>query len=98
MMCFWNFKYLKDYPKNDGGRVTLRGDKFIELSEMLKIAKVDILCLDETKLSSEIPTSRLHIDGYQYSPLRGDRPKKRLTHLQEVRLCMSEKVALVKEL
>ena len=77
----------------------IRGDRFIQLiNRILKIAKFDIFCLDETKLSSEIPTSRLHIDGYQYSPHRRDRPKKRLTHLQEVRLCMSEKVALVKEL
>ena len=29
---------------------SLRGDKFIELKNMLRIAKVDILCLDETKL------------------------------------------------
>ena len=55
---------------------SLRGDKFIELNNMLKMAKVDILCIDETKLSSEIPTSRLHIEGYQYPPLRRDRPQK----------------------
>ena len=34
---------------------------------------MDIFCIDETKLTSEIPTSRFHIDGYQYPPIRRDR-------------------------
>ena len=52
---------------------SLRGNKFLQLQSMLQIGKVDIICIDETKLSSEIPTSRLHIDGYQYPPHRRDR-------------------------
>ena len=55
---------------------SLRGNKFLQLQSMLQIGKVDIICIDETKLSSEIPTSRLHIDGYQYPPHRRGRPKK----------------------
>ena len=55
---------------------SLRGNKFLQLQSMLQIGKVDIICIDETKLSSEIPTSRLHIDGYQYPPHRRDRPQK----------------------
>ena len=52
---------------------SLRGSKFAQLNEMCKISKMDIFCIDETKLTSEIPTSRFHIDGYQYPPIRRDR-------------------------
>ena len=41
---------------------SLRGNKKLELEEMLKEHKIDILCIDETKLSPEIPTSRIHIN------------------------------------
>ena len=56
---------------------SLRGQKFSQLENICKSAKIDILCIDETKLSSEIPTSRIHIDGYQYPPLRRDREQKK---------------------
>ena len=52
---------------------SLRGSKFQQLSELCKLSKIDIFCIDESKLTSEIPTSRLHIDGYQYPPIRRDR-------------------------
>ena len=52
---------------------SLRGSKFSQLNELCKLSKLDILCIDETKLTSEIPTSRFHIDGYQYPPIRRDR-------------------------
>ena len=55
---------------------SLRGNKFNQLQEMCKETKIDILCIDETKLSSEIPTSRFHIEGYQYPPIRRDRISK----------------------
>ena len=34
------------------------------------------MCIDETKLTSEIPTSRIHLEGYQYPPIRRDRIQK----------------------
>ena len=55
---------------------SLRGNKMLQLNEMLKGIRIDILCIDETKLSPEIPTSRVHINGYQFPPHRRDRPQK----------------------
>ena len=55
---------------------SLRGNKMLQLNEMLKGNRIDILCIDETKLSPEIPTSRVHINGYQFPPHRRDRPQK----------------------
>ena len=55
---------------------SLRGNNKLELEEMLKAHKIDILCIDETKLSPDIPTSRIHINKYQFPPLRRDRPQK----------------------
>ena len=55
---------------------SLRGQKFSQLEEICKLSKIDILCIDETKLTSEIPTSRIHIEGYQYPPIRRDRIQK----------------------
>jgi hypothetical protein len=55
---------------------SLRGDKFQQLENICKTSKIDILCIDESKLSPEIPTSRIHIDGYKYPPLRRDRIQK----------------------
>ena len=55
---------------------SLRGDKFIQLKEMLDFAKPDILCIDETKLTSDFPTAQFHIEGYHYPPFRRDRPQR----------------------
>lgn len=52
---------------------SLRGNKFSQLQEMCKMGAIDILCIDETKLTSEMPTSRFYIEGYQYPPIRRDR-------------------------
>ena len=37
--------------------------------------KVDILCVDETKLDASYPNAQFHIGGYQFSPFRRDRNK-----------------------
>ena len=55
---------------------SLRGDKFIQLKEILDFAKPDILCIDETKLTSDFPTAQFHIEGYHYPPFRRDRPQQ----------------------
>ena len=34
---------------------------------------LDILCIDETKLTPEIPTAKYRLNGYQYPPIRRDR-------------------------
>jgi len=52
---------------------SLRGSKFPQLNELFNQCKVDIFCIDETKLTKEIPTSRFYIEGYQYPPIRRDR-------------------------
>ena len=42
---------------------------------------IDILCIDETKLTPEILTSKLYIEGYQYPPIRRDRKNESLNSL-----------------
>ena len=61
-----NKKYLNNPSIGYLNINSLRGNKKLELDEMLKENKIDILCIDETKLSSEIPTSRIHINKYQF--------------------------------
>ena len=76
---------------------SLRGNKFDQLNDICKTSKIDILCIDETKLSSEIPSSRIHIDGYRYPPLRRDREQKtpnsfgggKVVHIREGAHCKS---------
>ena len=71
---------LLNYPKNPSiGYLninSLRGNKILQLQNIFEKEKIGILCIDETKLSTEIPTSRMHIHGYQYPPHRRDRPQK----------------------
>ena len=55
---------------------SLRGDKFTQLKEMLSYVKPEILCIDETKLTSDFSTAQFHIDGYHYPPFRRDRPQQ----------------------
>ena len=55
---------------------SLRGDKLTQLKEMLGLVKPDILCIDETKLTPDFPTSQFHIDGYHFPPFRRDRPQR----------------------
>ena len=40
---------------------------------MLDSVKPEILCIDETKLTSDFTTAQFHIDGYHYPPFRRDR-------------------------
>ena len=55
---------------------SLRGHKFQQLQQLAHISKLDILCIDETKLSQEIQTAKFKIEGYQYPPFRRDRESK----------------------
>ena len=55
---------------------SLRGHKFQQLQQFALISKLDILCIDETKLSQEIQTAKFKIEGYQYPPFRRDRESK----------------------
>ena len=55
---------------------SLRGDKFTQLQEMLNLVKPEILCLDESKLTPDFPTSQFYIEGYHYPPFRRDRPQR----------------------
>ena len=34
---------------------------------------IDLLCIDETKLTSDFPTAQFRKAGYQYPPFRRDR-------------------------
>ena len=52
---------------------SLRGNKFIQLKEMLNSVKPEILCIDETKLTSDFTTAQFYIEGYHYPPFRRDR-------------------------
>ena len=55
---------------------SLRNTKFNQIREMCRICPIDILCLDESKLADDFPTSQFHIDGYLYPPHRRDRSLK----------------------
>ena len=46
------------------------------LSDILSHIPLDIICIDETKLTIDFPDSLFNIDGYQYPPLRRDRNTK----------------------
>ena len=45
---------------------SLRGQKFSQLEQVIKLSELDIFCIDETKLTSEIPTTKFNLTGYQY--------------------------------
>ena len=51
-------------------------EKIISLREILKKTKIDVLCIDETKLDSSFPNHQFKIEGYQFLPLRRDRNSK----------------------
>ena len=51
-------------------------EKIVSLREILKKAKIDVLCIDETKLDSSLPNQQFKIEGYQFPPLRRDRNSK----------------------
>ena len=52
---------------------SLRGDKLNQLKIILHISPIDILCIDETKLTSNFPDAQFLIEGYQHPPIRRDR-------------------------
>ena len=52
---------------------SLRGQKFSQLEQICKTKELDIMCIDETKLTTEIPTAKFNLPGYQYPPIRRDR-------------------------
>ena len=52
---------------------SLRGSKMDQIRERCGLAPIDILCLDESKLSYDFPDAQFHIEGYQYPLFRRDR-------------------------
>ena len=46
-------------------------EKIISLREILKKTKIDVLCIDETKLDSSFPNHQFKIEGYEF-PLSGE--------------------------
>ena len=51
-------------------------EKIITLTEILKKAKKDVLCIEERKLDSSFSNHQFKIEGYQFPPLREDRNSK----------------------
>ena len=52
---------------------SLRGNKLHAFSDVLSQIPLDIICVDETKLSADFPDALFYIEGYQYPPYRRDR-------------------------
>ena len=52
---------------------SLRGDKFIHLKDILLSTPIDIICIDETKLTYDFTDALFQIDGCHFPPLRRDR-------------------------
>ena len=50
--------------------------KIIGLREILRKTKIDVLCIDKTKLDSSFPNHQFKTEGYQFPPLRRDRNSK----------------------
>ena len=55
---------------------SLRGDKFPILKDVLLENPLDLICIDETKLTYDFPDSQFYIEGYQHPPYRRDRSNK----------------------
>ena len=55
---------------------SLRGDRFRLLEDLLIHTPFEIIFIDETKLTNDFTDACFKIDGYQYPPLRMDRPMK----------------------
>ena len=51
-------------------------EKIICLRDIISTSKLDILCIDETKLDTSFPGSQFKIDGYQFPLFRKDRNSK----------------------
>ena len=52
---------------------SLRGNKRPLLCDMLTNMSIDLICIDETKLTCDFPDSLFYIEGFQYPPYRRDR-------------------------
>jgi len=52
---------------------SLRGDKFRLLRDLITNIPIEILCLDETKLTNDFNDALFFIEGYQFPPYRRDR-------------------------
>ena len=48
-------------------------NKFIHLKDILLSTPIDIICIDETKLTYDFTDALFQIDGYHFPPLRRDR-------------------------
>ena len=46
------------------------------LTDVLNFIPIDIICIDETKLTCDFPDSLFNIEGYQFPPYRRDRNDK----------------------
>ena len=51
-------------------------EKIVCLTEIISTYKIDILCIDETKLDTSFPDSQFKIDGYQFPLFRNNRDSK----------------------
>ena len=51
-------------------------EKIVSLREVLIKAKLDVLCVDETKFDASFPDHQFKIEGYQFPTLRRDRNSK----------------------
>ena len=55
---------------------SLRGDKFHHLKMLCTETPIEVLCVDETKLTADFPDAYFKIDGYKHPPFRRDRNDK----------------------
>ena len=55
--------------------INLFENKVIYFGEICHQARIDIICVDATKLDASYPDSQFQIDGYQFLPFRRDRNK-----------------------
>ena len=51
-------------------------EKIINLREILKKTKIDVLSINETRLDSSFPNHQFKIEGYQFPPPKRDRNSK----------------------
>ena len=53
-------------------------NEITKLREVCRKARIDLLCIDETKLDASFPDAQFSIKGYQYPPFRRDPTKNDL--------------------
>ena len=72
-------KLRKAYPNNpiiDYLNINSLKEKIICLRDIISTAKIDILCIDETKLDTNFRDSQFRINGYQFPLFRKDQDSK----------------------